>query len=66
MSVHLVEAYAIFNPIFIALGALKLLVAIISLIGMVLGAQALVAVFAVTFEERRRLAELESRLAGGV
>lgn len=63
-SVHLVEAYSIFNPIFVALGALKLAVAVVSLVGAVLVAQALVAVFDVALEERRRLAELESRLSG--
>jgi hypothetical protein len=62
-SVHLVEAYAIFNPIFIALGTLKLVVAAVSLLGTVLVAQALVAVFDVAIAERRRLAELELRLA---
>lgn len=63
-SVHLVEAYSIFNPIFVALGALKLFVAVVSLIGAVLVAQALVAVFDVALAERRRLADLESKLSG--
>lgn len=63
-SVHLVEAYSIFNPVFVALGALKLLVAVVSLAGAVMVAQALVAVFDVTLAERRRLAELESKLSG--
>lgn len=63
-SVHLVEAYAIFNPIFIALGALKLFVAVVSLAGAVLVAYALVTVFDAALEERRRLAELESKLSG--
>lgn len=63
-AVHLVEAYAIFNPIFVALGWLKLFVAIVSLIGAVLVSQALVLVFDVAITERRRLMELESKLAG--
>lgn len=65
-GVHLVEAYAIFNPIYLALGWLKLLVALVSLIGAVLVAQTLVTVFDVAAKDRSRLLELESKLAGVV
>jgi hypothetical protein len=63
-AVHLVEAYAIFNPIFVALGSLKLLVAVVSLLGAAIVAQTLVMVFDVAIKEKRRLLELEARLAG--
>jgi hypothetical protein len=54
-SVHLVEAYAIFNPIYVALGWLKHAVALVSLVGAVLVAQTLILVFAAVRKDRERL-----------
>ncbi|MCA8986282.1 MAG: hypothetical protein KDA78_01485, partial [Planctomycetaceae bacterium] len=61
-TVHLVEAYAVVNPIFVGLGWLKLTVALVSCLGAVLVAQTLVAVFDVVARDQAMLRELEERL----
>ena len=64
-AVHLLNAYGIFNPIFVAIGSYKIFVAVVSLTGAVLVSHTLVMVFDVAVKERRRLMELEAQVTGG-
>ncbi len=63
-AVHLLEAYTIFNPIYVASAWFKLLVAVVSLTGAALVSQTLVTVFDAAVKQRRRLIELEAQLLG--
>jgi hypothetical protein len=63
-AVHLLDAYTIFNPIYVAFAWLKLIVAVVSLTGAALVSQTLVTVFDAAVQQRRRLMELEVQLTG--
>lgn len=62
--VHLLEAYTVFNPIYVASAWFKTFVAAVSLTGAVLVSQTLVTVFDAAVKQRRRLVELETQLTG--
>ena len=63
-ATHLIDAYATFNPIYVAFGWFKMIAAVIGLTGACFIAHDLVVAFDKVEVDRRRLAELEEKFGG--
>ena len=63
-ATHLLDAYATFNPIYVATGMFKNIAAVVGLFGAVFVAHNLVTAFAQHETDRKRLSELEEREKG--